>query len=435
MAKSSLDNQSSHGGNTGYAFVVALVAAFGGFLFGYDLHVITGGQLFWKPYFNLTEEAYAFAMASAMIGCMFGPSLGPWVIDRIGRRSTLMFCAVLFGASALGTALPKDITTFNIFRIVGGLAIGLASVASPMYIAEIAPARLRGRLGLMFQVAVTIGSTSSILLCWWLSTLTEQGSITSESVWRIMFASELVPISIFLVLLFFVPRSPRWLAETGREEEAERILAKIDGAASAQQSMVQIRDDLNQEQGSWGELFQGPFKLALICACLLALFNNLTGWSGVAYYMPEIFKLGGYDSPSQAIFNALILNVFNLVFTLICVSLVDKFGRKPLWIWTSVMMIGALMFDAVAFHLAWTGPIVSHSFASQGRLYLDHYCLDWRFSVGFLVPCRGQLVATSGGNDHRYSNDQQQGHPSADIQWRCHQHAGRKSLAADHLRQ
>ena len=358
MATAELDDQSPTRGNTRYAFVVALVAAFGGFLFGYDLHVITGGQLFWKPYFQLSEEAYAFAMASAMIGCMLGPSLGPWLIDRIGRRSTLMFCAVLFGASSLGTALPNDIATFNVFRIVGGLAIGLASVASPMYIAEIAPARLRGRLGLMFQVAVTVGSTCSILLCWWLSLFAERGTISPEAVWRIMFGSELVPITIFLVLLFFVPRSPRWLAEKGREAEAEQILAKIGGTLAAQKSMVEIRHDLTQEQGTWSELFQGGFKLALVCACLLALFNNLTGWSGVAYYMPEIFKRGGYDAPSQAIFNALILNVFNLVFTLVCVSLVDKFGRRPLWIWTSVMMIGALMFAAVAFQLAWTGPII-----------------------------------------------------------------------------
>ena len=358
MANTPDIDHASTEGSSRYAFVVALVAAFGGFLFGYDLHVITGGQLFWKPYFKLTEGAYAFAMASAMIGCMFGPSLGPWLIDRIGRRSTLMFCAVLFGASAIGTALPDNIFTFNVFRIVGGLAIGLASVASPMYIAEIAPARLRGRLGLMFQVAVTIGSPCSILFCWWLSLLAEQGSINSESVWRIMFGSELVPMVVFLFLLFLVPRSPRWLAEMGRVEEAEQILAKIDGSHAARQAMVEIHEDLKQEEGSWGELFKGGFKLALICACLLALFNNLTGWSGVAYYMPEIFKRGGYDAPSQAIFNALILNVFNLVFTLICVSLVDKFGRKPLWIWTSVMMIGALMFDAVAFHLAWTGPVI-----------------------------------------------------------------------------
>lgn len=346
------------GGSVGYAFLVALVAAFGGFLFGYDLHVVTGGQLFWRPYFGLTDSAYGFAMASAMIGCIFGPSLGPLMIDRFGRRTTLMFCTVLFSVSALGTAFPNDITTFNVFRIVGGLAIGLASVASPMYIAEIAPPRLRGRLGLMFQMAVTIGSTSSILFCWCLSRLVEKGAVDSDVVWRLMFGSEVVPVIGFLFLLFLVPRSPRWLAEKGREAEAEQILAKIDGSESARDSMAEIRTDLAQEEGTWGELFRGGFKMAILCACLLALFSNLTGWSGVAYYMPEIFKRGGYDEPSQAIFNALILNVFNMIFTLVCVSLVDKFGRRPLWIWTSVIMIGALVFDAVAFQQAWTGPII-----------------------------------------------------------------------------
>ena len=358
MATSQLSGGSQGTGNALYAFLVALVAAFGGFLFGYDLHIIVGGQLFWQPYFELSQAAYGFAMASAMIGCIFGPSLGPLLIDRFGRRTTLMFCAVLFGASALGTALPKDITTFNVFRIVGGLAIGLASVASPMYIAEIAPPRLRGRLGLMFQVAVTIGSTCSILFCWWLSRLVESGSVDANVVWRYMFGSELIPVAVFFFLLFLVPRSPRWLAKQGRETEAEHILARIDGGDSARQAMEEIRTDLAQEEGTWGELFRGGVKMALLCACLLALFNNLTGWSGVAYYMPEIFKRGGYDTPSQAIFNALLLNVFNMIFTLICISLVDKFGRRPLWIWTSVMMIGALAFDAVAFQQAWTGPII-----------------------------------------------------------------------------
>lgn len=336
-----------------YAFTISLVAAFGGFLFGYDLHVIVGSQLFWKPYFDLSDQGYAFAMASAMIGCVFGPAVGPWTIDRFGRRSTLMFCAVLFGASAVGTALPRDIVTFNIFRIVGGVAIGLASVASPMYIAEISPPRLRGRLGLMFQMAVTIGSTASILVCWWFSKTT-----APEVSWRYMFGSEIHPVLIFFFLLFLVPRSPRWLAEQGKEAEAEQILSRINGPTEARAEMQAIRVDLAQEEGSWGELFRGGFKWALVTACLLAVFNNLTGWSGVAYYMPEIFRRGGYDDPSQAIFNSLILNVFNMFFTLVCISLVDKFGRRPLWNWTSVMMIGALAFNAYAFGSGWTGPII-----------------------------------------------------------------------------
>lgn len=352
MTASSKEHQAETG-SIAYAFLVAMVAAFGGFLFGYDLHVIVGSQLFWRPYFGLSDSEYGFAMASAMIGCVFGPSLGPWSIDRFGRRSTLMFCAVLFAASALGTALPKEITTFNIFRIVGGLAIGLASVASPMYIAEIAPARYRGRLGLMFQLAVTIGSTCSILVCWWLSR-----TLDPAVSWRYMFGSILIPILAFFILLFMVPRSPRWLAEQGRFEEARKVLARIDGDQNAEREMDAIRADLAAEQGTWSELFTGGIKWALLCACFLALFNNLTGWSGVAYYMPEIFRRGGYDDPSQAIFNAFVLNIFNMVFTLICISLVDKYGRRPLWNWTSVLMILALAFDAYAFHHKWTGPVI-----------------------------------------------------------------------------
>ena len=334
-----------------YAFLVASVAAFGGLLFGYDLHIIAAGQLFWKDYFNLadTDAWFGFSVASGTLGCIFGPFGGIWFCDKFGRRNTLIFAGILFAASAVGTALPRDLVTFNVFRFIGGVAIGLSSIASPMYIAELAPARFRGRLGLMYQMAITVGSTSSMLVGYYLS---------FGAHWRWMFASEIVPIAIFVVLLTMVPKSPRWLAENGHEEEAEAILTRIDGAESAKKGMAEIRADLSQEAGSFGELFLPGMKMALLCACLLAFFNNLTGWSGVAYYLPVVFQRGGYDDPSMAIFNSLILNVFNMIFTVLCISLVDRVGRRPLWIWTSVAMIFSLAFAGTAFQLAWTGPII-----------------------------------------------------------------------------
>jgi len=334
---------------TPYAFRVASVAAFGGFLFGYDLHIITAAQLFWRPYFGLSDQAYGFAMSVAILGCIAGPLLGSWACDKVGRRNTLALAGVLFGASAIGTAVALDVVTFDIFRFVGGVAVGLASIASPMYIAEISPPHLRGRLGLMYQMAIVIGSTSSALVGWLLST---------GGHWRWMFASELAPIAGFLLLVRMVPRSPRWLAENGRGEEAEGILTRINGPKTARREMEGIRADLEQENGTFAELFRPGVKMALACAVLLAFFNNLTGWSGIAYYLPDIFQRGGYADPSLAIRNMLILNVFNMFFTLVCIGCVDRLGRRPLWMYTSLAMIFALGLAATTFHMGWTGPVV-----------------------------------------------------------------------------
>ena len=179
-------------------------------------------------------------------GLHLRPFWGIWFCDKFGRRNTLIFAGLLFAASAVGTALPKDLVTFNVFRFIDGVAIGLSSIASPMYIAELAPARFRGRLGLMYQMAITVGSTSSMLVGYYLS---------FGAHWRCMFASEIVPIAIFVVLLTMVPKSPRWLAENGHEEEAEAILTRIDGTESAQKGMAEIRRISLKKRGALGSCF------------------------------------------------------------------------------------------------------------------------------------------------------------------------------------
>jgi sugar porter (SP) family MFS transporter len=332
-----------------YAFLVAFVAAVGGFLFGYDLHIITAGQIFWRDFFQLTDAQFGFATSSAILGCIAGPFLGGWLADRFGRRGTLVFAGSLFGLSAIGTALAQTIGLFNAFRITGGLGVGLASIASPMYIAEIAPARIRGRLGLMYQMAITIGSTSAALVGY---------ALSFGGHWRWMFGSMVVPVIAFIVFLCLVPESPRWLAEAGRSDQARDVLTKIDGPEAAQKEMAGIKETLALEQGKYSELFAPGLRLALVIAVLLAFFNNLTGWSGIAYYLPVIFQKGGYADPSRAILNMLILNVFNMAFTLLCIWLVDRAGRRPLWIRTSLAMIFSLAFAGLAFQLKWTGPII-----------------------------------------------------------------------------
>ena len=333
----------------GYAFLVAFVGAAGGFLFGYDLHIITAGQIFWRDFFKLTDAQFGFATSSAILGCIAGPFLGGWLADRFGRRATLIFAGSLFGLSAVGVALSQTIGVFNAFRITGGLGVGLASIASPMYIAEIAPARIRGRLGLMYQMAITIGSTSAALTGY---------ALSFGGHWRWMFGSMVVPVIAFIIFLCMVPESPRWLSEVDRNDEALDVLTKIDGPEAAQKEMAEIKESLALEQGKYSELFAPGLRMALVIAVLLAFFNNLTGWSGIAYYLPVIFQKGGYADPSRAILNMLILNVFNMLFTLLCIWLVDRTGRRPLWIRTSIAMVFSLAFAGLAFQLKLTGPVI-----------------------------------------------------------------------------
>lgn len=333
----------------GYAFLVAFVAAVGGFLFGYDLNIITASQLFWRAHFHLSDAEFGFAMGSAMLGCMAGPFLGGLLSDKLGRRGTLIFSGGLFSLGAIGTALSQDIMWFNLFRIVGGVGVGLSSVASPMYITEIAPARYRGRMGLMFQLAITVGSTAASLVGYFLS---------FGGHWRWMFGSMLVPIMLFIIFLCLVPESPRWLAEVGREKEGLAVLTGINGFQAAQEEMKEIKETLAMEQGKFSELFGPGIRIAVLTAILLAFFNNLTGWSGIAYYLPVIFQQGGYASPSSAIFNTFLMNSLMMVFTLVCIWLVDRVGRRPLWIRTSFVMIFSLLLAGLAFQLKWTGPII-----------------------------------------------------------------------------
>lgn len=328
-----------------FVALVCFVAAVGGFLFGYDLGIISGAQLQLKSYFSLSEDAYGQAVSSAILGCIAGPFLGAFLCDRIGRKRTLILAAILFGISAIGTAIPKDITTFNIFRIIGGVGVGLASLASPMYITEIAPAHRRGGLGILYQLAIVVGFTASVVVAYLLAK-----SIPDESNWRWMFASEVVPIVCFVILLMLVPASPRWLAEKGRHDEALTIMTKVSGPEEAKRELAEIKESMQQKTGSFAELFWPGMRIALLIGILLALFNNWTGWSGIAYYLPDLFQRTGSEKVSDALYQSLIINSINIGLTILAIWLVDRIGRKPLWVGTSFVMIFSLLFAGWIFH-------------------------------------------------------------------------------------
>jgi SP family arabinose:H+ symporter-like MFS transporter len=300
---------------------ISLVAALGGFLFGLDIVLLSGAILFLKKEFRLNELQEGFTMTSAMLACFFGPSLGGWLSDRLGRRKTLALAGILFGASAVGTALAGSITAFNVYRVVGGFGVGVACVVSPLYIAEIAPASIRGRLVTLNQLAIVVGALSSNVVAYYFS--------FSED-WRGMFAVQVGPIALFLVGLLFVPESPRWLVQRYRNAEALALLTRIAGESSARVEMAAIRDSMTQETGRFSELFAPGVRVALLIAVALAVFQQYTGVSVLQFYAPRVFQQAGFARASDAIAVTLILNVWNLLCTVTALWLVDLVGRRLL---------------------------------------------------------------------------------------------------------
>ncbi len=336
-----------------YAFFVSFVASLGGFLFGYDLVIISGAQIFLREQFHLTPAQFGFATSSAILGCIAGPSLGAWLCDWIGRKNALLFSALLFAISAIGAALPRDIATFNAFRIIGGVGVGVASVSSPMYIAEISPARSRGRLGVMYQLALSIGALIATVVAYFLAKY-----LPATTSWRWMFASVVVPVTFFAVLLMFVPQSPRWLAERNRFQEALDVFARTDPGESPQNRLDEIRGSLAQETGSFRELLQPGIRQAMFVGVILAVLNNWTGWSSIGYYLPTLFQRAGYHRAADAIGQNAIVMMGSVLFTFIASRLVDRTGRRPLWLAASGSMCFALILAGLIFQLNISGPAV-----------------------------------------------------------------------------
>ena len=336
-----------------YAFSIALVAAVGGFLFGYDLAIISGAQVYLREQFSLEGVSFGFATSSALLGCMAGPFLAAWLCDKIGRRQTLIVSVPLFGISAILTAFAPDMITFNIFRIVGGLGVGLCSIASPMYIVEIAPPRIRGGLAIMYQLAMPIGATTSITGAWLFAKY-----LPETLSWRWMFGSEFLPVIVFFVLLHFVPRSPRWLAEKGRWEEALAVLTRVDGPEYAKEELNEIKESLQKEAGTFSELIQSGIKLALFVGICLAFFNNWTGLTAIGTYKPTLLKMGGFPDTVDAIFQSSLVWGWETLLTIIVIFLVDRFGRRPLWLLCSASMMVFMTLFGFVFHYNITGTPV-----------------------------------------------------------------------------
>jgi SP family arabinose:H+ symporter-like MFS transporter len=307
---------------TMYVVAITVVAAIGGLIFGFDTAIVAGATRYMKEQFALNSLQEGWAVSVVLIGCMFGAGLAGPVSDRIGRRRFMLVSAVLFFVSAVGCAVPRTITAFVAFRFVGGLGIGSAAVLSPLYIAEIAPARIRGALVSVNQMAIVTG----ILLAYFVNWLFAGAGPEN---WRYMYATGAIPSVLFFLLLLRVPESPRWLVKRGREDEAGRILTRAESAEAAARGVREIKDTLALEEGSFRELFKPGFRRPLFVAVVLAVFQQITGINAILYYAPRIFESAGFARMS-AIGQSTVIGFTNMVFTLVAIVLADRVGRRPL---------------------------------------------------------------------------------------------------------
>jgi len=318
---------------SGHAFAtrISLVAATSGLLFGFDIAVINGALLLLRQQFGLNEMQTEVAASSLLIGCIFGAAIGGVLSDRWGRKKILLVSALLFALSAAGAALPRTLNEFMAARFVGGLAIGIASLLAPLYIAEISPASIRGRLVALNQMAIVSGILLAYLSNWLLSFL------GAES-WRWMFLTAAIPSIGFLCGLFYVPESPRWLVESGREDEALGVLTRVDGE-SAPGELAAIRENIAEESGRMSELLAPGLRRATVIALSLAVLQQITGINTVLFYGSIIFReqVGG-QSESSAIGANVIVGLVNFITTWFALGLIDKLGRVPLLIGSSAVM-------------------------------------------------------------------------------------------------
>lgn len=310
-------------------FLFAFTAAIGGLLFGFDTAVVSGTTESIETLFDMTEPMLGFAISSALIGCIVGALGVGKPGDIYGRRRMLFISAILFFVSAVWTGAAQTYTGFVIARIIGGLGVGAASVMAPMYIAEISPARLRGRLVSTAQLAIVTGIVAAFFSNYVLARI-------GENAWRYMYWAECVPAGLYFILLFLTSPSPRWLVKVGCVDEARQVIQLVDAEENTETVLADIQESLAHEERSKGvDLFHKPYLGLIIIGMVVGMFNQLTGINIIMYYAPKIFKTAGFGE-NAALLQAVAIGSTNLVFTFVGMVLIDKLGRKTL------LMIGGL---------------------------------------------------------------------------------------------
>ncbi|RYG06415.1 MAG: MFS transporter [Chitinophagaceae bacterium] len=327
--------------NTGYIFLVSLISALGGYLFGFDFAVIAGALPFLKTQFDLNAYQEGFTTASLALGCMAGCIYAGRVSEKLGRKRSLMIAALVFTISSLLMAAASSISFFIAARFCAGFAVGMASLLSPMYIAEIAPAAIRGRMVSLNQLAVVIGILVTNIVNYYL------GSHGDDS-WRWMFGAGAVPSFLFFFGILVLPESPSWLFRKGRTEEASKVLQKFGNDQYASQALTMIRNSsVTEEKVSVAAIFKKPYSTAVVAGVVLAMFQQFCGINVVFNYTPAIFESVGFDKDDQ-LMQTVFIGAINLLFTLLAISLVDKLGRKPLMFAGAALLCLLHVLNAIA---------------------------------------------------------------------------------------
>ena len=335
-------------GSTGYVLLLTVVAALGGLLFGYDTAVIAGAIDYLTEHFQLSPELKGWATSNILLGCALGAAVAGPLADYLGRRWVLVLSAIFFAISAIGTAIPTTLTQFVLARMLGGLAVGAAAIVSPLYIAEISPAPIRGRLVALQQIAIISGMVVVAIVNWVIALQGDHAwNVTTG--WRWMFGSETLPAVLFLACLTLVPESPRWLIKMGRTADALAVLTRLAGPERANWEGADIQRTVAEETGRLSELLRPGYRRILVIGVILAILQQITGINAIVYYTPSIFRSSG-STDIWALFWTIITQAVNLTLTLVAIAVVDRLGRKPLLLLTSTAMGVSLVLLGWAFH-------------------------------------------------------------------------------------
>lgn len=366
-----------------YLALICLIAALGGFLFGFDTAVISGVVGFVKDEFSMSAAMEGWFVSCALLGCIIGVAFAGKLSDSYGRKKVLLLSALLFTASAIGCMLAKGEAVLISFRFIGGLGIGVASMVSPLYISEFSPARLRGRMVTLYQLAITIG-----ILCAYFSNATllkyslndafsMEGFlhwIVTAHVWRSMLGMGVLPAAIFFICLFFVPESPRWLLMRDQEQKAKKLLGKVNDEITTQQEVDAIKSSFTNEKGSFKDLLSPVYRPALIIGLLLPFLSQVSGINAIIYYGPRILDEAGFTL-GGAFGGQVTIGIVNVIFTFVAIFTVDKWGRKPLLNLGVSLAIVALIAIGILFQM----DIVSGTWI---LLLLLLYIASFAFSFG-----------------------------------------------------
>jgi sugar porter (SP) family MFS transporter len=351
----------------GYAVRISLIAALGGFLFGFETAVISGAEKTIQQLWTLSSFWQGFTVAASLIGTVIGSLVTGVPAQKYGRKKVLMVIAIMYLLSAIGCAATSNWFLFVTFRFIGGLAVGASSVVGPMYISEIAPARIRGRLAGSFQLMIVTGIFVAYLTNFLFVDMGENG-------WRWMLGIMVIPAAIFALLLRAIPESPRWLVLNNRDEEAKKVFEKT-GEYNA---MAVIREEHELSKGGIKEsLFNGKYNKPILYAVILAMFNQLSGINAILYYAPRIFEMAGFDK-TEAYLQPVYIGAANLAFTLLAMTVIDKFGRKTLLL---IGCVGLILFLG----------LTANAFSEGGNMgrhvlfYLLGYIAFFAFSQGAVI--------------------------------------------------